>query len=144
MYRDAFGTDWDALTVETAIRRAFALGAASVFGERLDGELDRLREVTTVPSDRRMVDLAFDEGKARARGARDDGATTWQAVVGGDHRFASDLDDPAPSPRGDRVPDGVPEAVGRLPLLDRALPDDRERHRLPSFLDGRTRSDDEE
>ena len=141
MYRDRFGTNWERLSVDEAIRRAFALGAASGLGETVDGEMDRLREVTDTPTDRRMVDLAFDEGRARAQGRRGEGQSTWEAVVSGDHEFATELDAPRRG-HGERVPRGVPEAVGPFPLLDE--PDDGlEKHRLPGLLRGRSSRDDD-
>jgi hypothetical protein len=141
MYRDRFGTNWERCSVAEAIRRAFALGAATALGGGVDGEMDRLRRVADTPSDRRMVELAFDEGQARARGRRGDGESTWEAVVSSDHEFATDLTDPQPEPDG-RIPRGMTEAVGRPRLLDEPG-DGLAKHRLPKFL-GRREDDGED
>jgi hypothetical protein len=141
MYRDRFGTNWERCSVAEAIRRAFALGAATALGEGVDGEHERLLAVPDTPGDRRMVELAFDEGRARARGRRGDGEATWAAVVSGDHEFATTLADPRQDPDG-RVPRGMTEAVGRPRLLDEPG-DGLDRHRLPGFL-GRRDGDDED
>ena len=143
MYHDRFGTNWDRLSVDEAIRRAFALGAASELGEGDAGELDRLRRVADTPANRQMVQLAHDEGKARASGRRGDGEATWEAVVGGDHEFATELREPGRAGGGNHVPRGVPEAVGKLPLLDEPG-DGLDKHRLPGMLDRRTEQGDDE
>ncbi|MFC7227688.1 hypothetical protein N0B31_09765 [Salinirubellus salinus] len=142
MYRDRFGTNWERLSVDEAIRRAFALGAASELGEGVDGERERLQGVAETPADRRMLDLAFDEGRARARGRRGADESTWAAVVSGDHEFATALDPPRHE-RGARVPRGVPEAVGKFPLLDEPG-DGLEKHRLPGLLGRRSKRDGDE
>jgi hypothetical protein len=142
MYHDRFGTNWKRLSVDEAIRRAFALGAANGLGEGVAGEIDRLREVAKTPADRRMVELAFDEGRARATGRRGDGESTWEAVVSGDHEFATELTAPARPSREERVPRGVPEAVGKFPLLDG--PDDGlDKHRLPEMFGRRSKQEAE-
>jgi hypothetical protein len=138
MYHDRFGTNWERLSVDEAIRRAFALGAANGLGEGVAGEIDRLREVAETPADRRMVELAFDEGRARAAGRRGDGESAWEAVVSGDHEFATDLTEPTRPSREERVPRGVPEAVGKLPMLDEPG-DGLDKHRLPGMLGRRSK-----
>jgi hypothetical protein len=143
MYDDRFGTNWERLSVDEAIRRAFALGAADELGGGVDGELDRLRGVADTPANRRLVELAFDEGRARAKGRRDGGEATWEAVVSSDHEFATELEAPREPSGEERVPRGVPEATGRPPMLDEPG-DGLDRHRLPGMLGGRSKKGDDD
>jgi hypothetical protein len=85
------------------------------------------------------MELAFEEGRARALGRRKetDGAATpsdtWAAVVSEEVTLPPVPDAEQASKAGTARNDGLPERIARTPLLD--LPRDRlERIRLPKFL----------
>jgi hypothetical protein len=85
-YDQGCGTDWDALTRDDAIERAYALGvSAAVLAEYHPDDRDRIRGEMDSADDESVVDLAFEEGKTEAREyratARDDGPPAWAALV---------------------------------------------------------------
>ena len=66
MYDRTFGTDWDELTREEAIHRAFALGVVVGVGAGRSEEYDSVRAAVDSPYDRSLVELAYDEGRTKA------------------------------------------------------------------------------
>ncbi|MDZ7850161.1 MAG: hypothetical protein U5K70_04900 [Halodesulfurarchaeum sp.] len=62
MYEDHFGTDWDSLTQEAAMFRAFALGVDAALGEPDEAEFEVLQR----EHHRGLIQIAYDEGKTRA------------------------------------------------------------------------------
>ncbi len=135
MYDRHFETDWNSLTQEEAMFRAFALGVDAALGAAHEGEFEALQR----EHHRGLVQIAFDEGKSRA-------TETLQAR-GGSSRTGGDSDfEP-----GDRewsvweelVLDQEGEQAGFEPVevsrSQLALPEALER---PSFLDRPSDSDD--
>lgn len=131
MYEDTFATDWDRLDREEAVRRAYAIGVATVLGEDLVDEYERVLSEGATNYDRNLVELAYNEGRrlASLETSKDDGAPVpdrvWRTLVG---RTTVAIDDErAWEPSDDRAMLGRPR---------RGKPTDRdlERVRLPSFL----------
>jgi hypothetical protein len=86
MYDRTFGTEWDELTREEAVRRAFALGVAAGVGEGRSAELERVMEAFPSAYDRSLVELAYDEGRTKALAAADeadDPEEVWESLVDG-------------------------------------------------------------
>ena len=132
MYADTFGTDWETLSAEGALRRMYALGVAASLGHSDDEEYRRIRGQADSAYARNVLELAFEEGQQRGRRNRrelsDD--DVWEALV-------TDRESPPPSSGATvdrRRPTGdVPEAVTRSSLLE-LDDDDLERLRLPDLL----------
>ncbi|MUW14933.1 hypothetical protein GJ633_09850 [Halorubrum sp. CBA1125] len=111
MYDGTFGTDWEALSREEAVDRAFALGVAAGIDSEPPAEFDRI--VNAVPGgyDRSLVELAYDEGRTRALEAAaeaDDPEAVWDALV-----------DAAGTPRTPPVGSALPGAITELSLSKR-------------------------
>jgi hypothetical protein len=110
MYDRTFGTEWDELSREEAVRRAFALGVAEGVGNRRSAELDRVREAFPSAYDRTLVELAYDEGRTKALDAADDAddpEEVWHALVDGEG-----------VPRAPPVRAALPGAITDLTLTD--------------------------
>lgn len=110
MYDRTFGTDWDDLDREEAVRRAFALGVAAGVGNRRPAELDRVMEAFPSAYDRSLVELAYDEGRTKALVAADDAddpREVWDALVDG-----------AGTPREPPVRAALPGAITDLTLTE--------------------------
>ena len=108
MYDRTFGTEWDDLTREEAVRRAFALGVAEGIGNRRPAELDRVMEAFPSAYDRSLVELAYDEGRTKALAASDeadDPTEVWESLVDGDG-----------APREPPVRAALPGAITELTL----------------------------
>lgn len=120
MYEDRLGTDWEDISAEEAIRRAYALGVAAAFGYENREEFDRLRNALDTSYDRSIIDLAYQEGKQEAAvvhtdGEADDGEAVWSQLVEGatPHKPGDDSEDAPDS--GSLV--GTPIAAVDLPTL---------------------------
>ncbi|WP_435074229.1 hypothetical protein [Halorubrum sp. HHNYT27] len=121
MYDRTFGTEWDELSREEAVRRAFALGVAEGVGNRRSDELDRVMEAFPGAYDRTLVELAYDEGRTKALDAAGDAdgpEEVWDALVDGEGL-----------PRGPPARDALPGAITNLTLTQPP------REGLPSSLD---------
>ena len=133
MYEDTFGTDWESLSSDGALRRMYSLGVAASLGHPDDDEYRRIRGLADSAYARNVLELAFEEGKQRGRRSRrklDGDAAVWEALVAdrgstpSASRAAADAD---------RSTGGVPDAVTRNELLELSR-DDLERLRLPDLL----------
>ena len=128
MYEETYGTDWDAISDDEAIERAYALGVGVSLGEEHPDELDRLVAASGSAYGQSIVSLAFDEGRTRARtradGDGDDGQVWSSLVENADRNIPDTATDP---------PEGIPGSVRRATLLDRSG-DDLDRLSLPDFL----------
>ena len=108
MYDRTFGTEWDELSREEAVRRAYALGVAEGVGKRRSAELDRVIEAFQSAYDRTLVELAYDEGRTEALDAAaeaDGPEEVWDALVDGEG-----------VPRGPPVRAALPGAITDLTL----------------------------
>lgn len=137
---DEYFDDWESLSREDAMLRAYGLGVDAVLGNAHPGEVDRLKREASRP----LVELAFDEGKSAAEEkiqgsgpagivddfeAGDRDWSLWEDLV------ESRRDDPE-SMELVRVPSrqtDVPDALSRPGLLD-ANYRDVEAVELPRFL----------
>ncbi|MFW6317927.1 MAG: hypothetical protein ACOC06_05600 [Halorubrum sp.] len=112
MYERTFGTEWEDLTREEAVERAFALGVAAGVDSPRPEELDRVLEAFPGSYDRSIVELAYDEGRTKAleaKAERDDpdDEDVWRSLVDG-----------AGTPREPPVPAALPGAIRELTLTD--------------------------
>ena len=112
MYDRTFGTEWDDLSREDAIERAFALGVAAGVDSPRPQELDRVLEAFPGAYDQSIVELAYDEGRTKAleaKAERDDpdAEAVWTSLVDG-----------VGTPREAPVPAALPGAIRELTLTD--------------------------
>lgn len=122
--------DWDSLTLEEAIDRAYALGVAASFDEYQPGELEAIREEMDSAYNRTLVDLAFDEGRNEALGLDAESAdAVWDDLVGSTPGTVA----PEEVPTGGRG--GLPAALDKVEALDRPDVDRRDAVDLPDFLE---------
>lgn len=130
MYEDEFETGWETLDREELLERAFALGVEASLGQHDAEELERLRAVAASNYDDSLIELAYTEGRNRARQfeAREyDRTEIWDELVADDSVDGGDRD-------AERdVPTGLPDSLARV---DPAGPPDDglDRVRLPAFL----------
>lgn len=130
LYERAYGTDWDELSADEAIDRAYALGVAASLGEYHPEELEAVRAEMGTAYDKSVVDLAFDEGKNEARAVEPDAdEAVWSELVV-DETVTVDPDD---VPTGGKQ--GLPSAIAQLKALDRPDPDRIDAVDLPEFLE---------
>ncbi|KOX97961.1 MULTISPECIES: hypothetical protein [Halorubrum] len=128
MYARTFGTEWDDLSREEAVERAFALGVASCVGDPRPAELDRVLRDFDGEYDRSIIQLAYDQGRTKALEAtaeRDDPEAdeVWAELVDG-------LGEPRESP----VPAALPGAIRELTLTDEPPEGPPSSLDLPSML----------
>lgn len=84
MYRRSYDTDWQRLTRREMIERSFALGVCDGLERAHREEYDRIRERAGNAYRRRFVELAYEEGRARAthlRNHHDDDEDVWRELV---------------------------------------------------------------
>lgn len=132
MYRDRFGTDWQSLGFEEAIRRMYTLGVASEVGSGLPEERERILATADAAYTERLLELAYEEGQESVREARDgrrDADSVEELLRDG----PSVLDDAEEDGSFADPPDGVPDAVSVPPMLEEET-DELERVRLPELL----------
>ena len=129
-YFDGGGDD----TREAVLRRAYALGVASVCDDPEPGEYDRLKRDAPGAYDESIVELAYEEGRARALDLEAEAKIKsdeeiWDRLVesefGADGSNAGSADDDAA--------EGVPEAI-RSPDSGGPKEGPPDRLDLPSFL----------
>ncbi|CCQ33929.1 hypothetical protein HLRTI_002274 [Halorhabdus tiamatea SARL4B] len=132
MYERTYGTDWETLGKDEATERAFALGVAAVLGDPNPEEYERVLETTGRSYDRSLIELAYQEGKRKAAGRRDEveaSTAVWDELIEGDgEKTTVDAED-VPEGR-----DSLPDALGSIEMLERRLEDGLEREELPDFL----------
>jgi len=135
MYEDSYGTDWDSLDRDEAMGRAFALGVDASLGNRHPEEYDRIVEEMDTAYNRSIVELAYEEGKNKAKkkqysgdGSGDD-EVVWADLVEGETVTVEEDDVPTGSDRN-----SLPPALDKTELLDRPDTDSRGRVEKPDFL----------
>ena len=125
---DRYFDERDEYTTTEILRRAYALGVASVCGDPDDEAYERLKRRSPDSYDRSIVELSYEEGRAEAldlEGSVEDSETIWNRLV--ETTLDPETDD------GADLPEGLPELLsgsdGTGPAA--GLP---ERLDLPSFL----------
>lgn len=129
MYDQYFDDGVADLDVDETIERAYALGVASVCGAPADGEYERLKAASPDAYDETIVELAFEEGRAKAmdlEAENESGEEIWETLV--ESAFES------PRLTAEGVPGGLPDALTRGPgdVVTDGLPSSLDR---PSFLE---------
>lgn len=133
MYEDRYGTDWEHLTDDQCLDRAFALGVLSVVETPRTEEYERLLSVADNAYSSGLIEMSYREGRARARELRSDGLgsdAVWSAAVDGEGETATEPDDRPPRSTDERPP----AALDRPALFDRPSDDSRRRLSIPEFL----------
>lgn len=146
LYEEEFDTDWDSLSREEAMVRAFALGAAAALGEGNEAEYRAIKAEMATNYDTSIVELAYEEGKGKTARRMDEtdarGLTLWRELLTDELDIdLLDLDDEidiedVPLPFEELVRAmGFPSAVSdRTAAIDR--PDrDPEQTEFPEFLE---------
>jgi len=146
-YEDHFSKDWESLTRDEAMVRAFVLGVESVDGNPDGEELARLRR----EANRAFVELAYNAGRRERLDLEDDADATDSgpavedlptatrerlselAAARPDGPSASDSSDGADSQSQVDLP-ALLEAYDFLDAAPDADPDDQNRLDLPEFL----------
>lgn len=133
MYEQTYGTDWETLDRDEAMGRAFALGVAASLGHRHPDEYDRIIAEMDTAYNRSIVELAYEEGKNKAKKEKHGGTTdetaVWSELVEGE-KVTVDEDD---GPTGGR--NALPSALEKTELLERPHQNDLDRVKRPDFLD---------
>jgi hypothetical protein len=128
-YERTYGTDWERLSADEAVERAYAVGVAERLGERNRAELRRLYESVDSTYDRSMVELAYEQGRSEAKSAAAEVGTPeslWSTLV---------TDGPVELPEGKQEAGGLPPALSKIEMLDFSSPDSTDSLDLPEFLD---------
>jgi hypothetical protein len=84
MYERYFDDESTDYTSEEVLRRAYALGVASVCGDPDGDEYDRLRRNSPDTYDETILELAYDEGRAKAldlEAELEDDREIWERLV---------------------------------------------------------------
>jgi hypothetical protein len=133
MYEQTYGTDWDDLDRDEAMSRAFAIGVAVSLGHDYSEEYERIVAEMDTSYNRSIVELAFEEGKNKAKKqqyASDNGdEAVWSELVGGEKVTVE----------REEVPTGgqnrLPAALDKASILDRHHQNDLDRVKKPDFLE---------
>ncbi len=115
-------------TTDEVLERAYALGVESVCGDPDKRAYKRLKARSPDTYDESIVELAYDEGRAKAlnlEAADEDSETIWNRLV------EKTLEDPGPVDRPDR-PESLPAFLSRPDETGPEGPPDS--LDLPSFL----------
>lgn len=126
---DRYFDDSDEYTSNEVLKRAYALGVASVCGDPDEREYERLKRASPDAYDETIVELAYEEGRASALELEAEEITDSEAIW--ERLVQRQFDGTDPVERSRR--DGLPEA---LDGFDQSGPDDGPPKRLdlPSFL----------
>ncbi len=127
MYEDYF-EEASEYTTQEALDRAYALGVESVCGDPDDGAYERLKERSPDTYDKSIVELAYDEGRAKAlelEANEEDHEEIWERLVKTalESEATDRTDSPNERPELLSGPDEIGPAAGLPEHLD-----------LPSFL----------
>lgn len=143
-YERHFSTDWDSLSRDEAMVRAYALGVAEALGDEYPEEYERL-----LAADKRaLIEMAYNEGRRKAlhleseieaESSEPDGPEerehrVWNRLLAYHEPDADEAVEPAePASSRPRSRIDVPATLERMDLLDQPG-DDLERLGLPDFL----------
>jgi hypothetical protein len=134
MYEDSYGTDWKSLDRDDAMGRAFALGVAASLGHHHSEEYDRIIDEMETAYNRSIVELAYEEGKNKAKKQKHSGDAgdddVWSDLVEGEKVTVEE--DEVPTGSG---PNSLPSALDKSSLLDRPMQNDLDRVEKPDFLE---------
>lgn len=134
MYEQTYDTDWNSLDRDEAMSRAFAIGVAASFGHDHSEEYERIVAEMDSSYNRSIVELAFEEGKNKAKKKRHesdngDEGDVWSELVEGETITVE----------REEVPTGgqnrLPAALDKAEILDRPDADSRDRVSKPDFLE---------
>ncbi|MFW6018879.1 MAG: hypothetical protein ACOCPX_08655 [Halapricum sp.] len=134
MYERTYDTDWETLDRDEAMSRAFAIGVAASLGHDYAEEYERIVAEMDTAYNRSIVELAFEEGKNKAKKEQyesDDGDEddVWAELVEGE-KVTVERED---------VPTGgqnrLPAALEKTKILDQPDLDSRDRVSKPDFLE---------
>lgn len=142
-YERHFSTDWDSLSRDEAMVRAYALGVAEALGDEYPEEYERL----LAEDKRALIEMAFNEGRRKALHleseieAENEGADdpeereyrVWDKLLAYHEPDADDEAEPDSTGSNRRSRIDLPATLELMDALD--LPrDDLERLGLPDFL----------
>lgn len=126
---DRYFEDVEGYTTADVLERAYALGVASVCGDPDDREYERLKRESPDAYDETIIELAYDEGRAKAlklEAEEIDDDTIWEQLVEVEldaERAASEDDPKSDVPDSIRAPAWLKRSEGPPERLD-----------LPAFL----------
>lgn len=128
MYESYFDDDLDDITPDETLERAYALGVASVCGDSDTDEYERLKRAAPDTYDESIIELAFDEGRAKAldlEAKDEESSTIWETLV------VSEFE--TPDVDSEDTPNGLPDALSppERNHPSKGLPESLD---LPSFL----------
>lgn len=126
MYEKKYGTDWEELSMQGALERAYALGVMEGIGEPLPEEYERILETAQSAYERHLVEMAHEEGIAKARSIdrTGDEEESWSEAMD------VELEGIERMPDRERMP-----SRGSPDMLDAPASDDRPSNLdLPEFL----------
>lgn len=132
MYDSEFDTDWDDLTKNGALERAFALGVARGLGAPNFEEYERVRDAADTTYERSLIELSYEEGRRKASDRTAEKETVWEELVVETAVEATDIVERPADPQ-DRTRDGPPSMTAR-PEPTVVPEDGLDRVRLPEFL----------
>lgn len=127
MYESSFSLDWEQLSRDEAVERAFALGVAAGCGAGDREEYNRIKATVETTYDRSLIELSYDQGRTQALQLESSGTepdAIWDQIVDSttDTQFDGDSQ--------------FPDVLGPAELLDRFGQVEGPPHSLtkPSFL----------
>lgn len=128
MYESYFDDDLEDITPDETLERAYALGVVSVCGDSDTDEYERLKRAAPDTYDESIIELAFDEGRAKAldlEAKEEESSTIWETLV------VSELE--TPDVDSEDSPSGLPDALSRPERKhpSEGLPESLD---IPSFL----------
>ena len=110
MYDSTYPDEWDELTRDEAVERAYALGVAAACGHDNRTEYESVMAAADSSYDQSLIELSFDQGRAEAlqlEASGNDATEIWSKLV--ESTTITPLDDDAK----------LPELLGPAELLNR-------------------------
>jgi len=110
VYDSTYTKEWDELTRDEAVERAYALGVAAACGHDNRQEYESITDAAETSYDRSLIELSFDQGRSDALQLEASGTDTeaiWDDLVESTTVTLSNSDD------------SLPELLDSADLLDR-------------------------
>jgi len=110
VYDSTYSDEWDELTRDEAVERAYALGVAAAFGHDNREEYESIKAAAANNYDGSLIELSFDQGKSEAlklEASGSDPQEVWNELVEATTVTPLDADN------------GLPELLDSAELLDR-------------------------